>query len=123
MFFTRVLVKDRLGRYDLLQYLLQAISFSCFIILLAYQFLGANSFPYTDDWHFLDYVLGIKPISWDWLWQLHVDHRLPLQKILQVPLLWFSSADYRILVFANAVFAYVAVLFMLKVVRLYRGRA
>ncbi len=101
----------------------QAFAFGCFIFLAAYHVLSANPFPFADEWQLLPYVLGDQPISWEWLWAQHVDHRIPLQKLIQVQLLRFSDSDFRILAFANAVFAYCATVLLLCAVKVYRGQA
>jgi hypothetical protein len=102
---------------------LQAAAFLFFSILIAQQLLGANPFPFADEWSLLPYALGDESLSWEWLWHQHVDHRIPIQKTLQVYLLRFSSADFRILVLFNAILAYLVTVFLLHVVRTYRGRA
>lgn len=100
----------------------QAIAVLCFVFLLYIELLTAQPFPFSDDWHFVPYAVGIEQISWDWLWHQHVDHRIPLQKLIQVFLLQASSVDFRVLVLANAVFAYLVTVLLLRAVRSYRGR-
>lgn len=99
----------------------QVIAFGCFIFLAVSHVLSANPFPFADEWHILAYVTGNKEMSWEWLWALHGDHRIPLQKFVQVRLLQFSNVDFRILAFTNAVFAYLATVLLLSAIRSFRG--
>jgi len=93
----------------------------CFLFLVFFQVLGGNPFPYSDDWGFVPYAIGVEPVSWNWLWSQHVDHRIPLQKLFQVLLLRAGLFDFRALVLANAVLAYLATRLLLRAVRARRG--
>lgn len=94
-----------------------------FLVLVYLQILGGNPFPWSDEWALIPPAIGAQPLSWEWLWAQHVDHRLPIQKLFQVLLLKASVVDFRILVFANAVLAYLATTALLASIRSYRGRS
>lgn len=95
----------------------------CFLFLVFVQVLAGNPFPYSDDWGLVPYAIGVEPLSWNWLWSQHVDHRIPLQKLFHVLLLRAGAFDFRALVFANAVFAYLVTRLLLRAVRSCRGYA
>lgn len=99
----------------------KAVAAFCFLFLVFVQILAANPFPYSDEWGLVPYALGSEPLSWEWLWAQHVDHRIPLQKLVQVLLLRAGSVDFRVLVIANAVLAYLVTRLLLSAVKGYRG--
>ena len=78
----------------------------CGVLLASLVFFGllyplTKPFPYTDDWAFLPYLLDARhPDMW-WLFALHNDHRIPLQKILYLVLMTISGGDFRVMIGAN----------------------
>lgn len=110
-------------RTDATHALVQGFAALVFLLLIAVQAVGGNPFPWSDEWGLVPPAIGVRPLSWTWLWQQHVDHRLPVQKLLQVLLLRASVLDFRVLVFANAALAFLAARFLLASIRSYRGRS
>lgn len=66
----------------------------------------ASPFPYADEWQFAS-LAGNAPVSelWEWVWNPHVDHVIPLQKGIQLFLLNVSGFDFRILTLFNFILA------------------
>ncbi len=58
-------------------------------------------FPYSDDWSYVYYLATPNSLNISWLFELHNDHRIPLQKILHIGLLHLTGGDFRILIAAN----------------------
>jgi hypothetical protein len=57
--------------------------------------------PYWDDWNLVPYAAGRQPITWQWLWALQEDHRIPLPKLIFVTLYRLGHGDVRVIMFAN----------------------
>lgn len=60
-------------------------------------------FPYSDDWSYIYYLVTPGSFDLSWVFSLHNDHRIPLQKILHLGLLKLSGGDFRILIAANVI--------------------
>jgi hypothetical protein len=52
--------------------------------------------PYRDDFAFIDQMTGDAPITWQWLWELHNEHRMPIPKLTIVYLTRLWSIDFRV---------------------------
>jgi hypothetical protein len=78
----------------------------------------SSPFPYSDDWQFVfiqdtgdpEKILG-------WIFELHVDHFIPLQKALQLGLLSLFEFDCRVLAIFNALMAIAATWFFIRIGR------
>src|SRR5438552_16203581 len=80
-----------------------ACAFICISAILFFTvFLpAARSFPWSDEWDYLRAVdlHGISLVRW--LFEQHVDHRIPLQKALYLWLLHRDAYDYRVMFDVN----------------------
>lgn len=92
---------------------------------LFYAFVLPHFRPYAwaDDW------IYVKPLAftsfaewWTWLWQQHVDHRIPIQKFTNFFILRWAGFDYRWLVAINFAMAMATSAFLLEAANQYRGR-
>jgi len=82
---------------------------------------AARAFPWSDEWDYLPAV-GFKGLSLvRWLFQQHVDHRIPVQKGLHLWLLHLDKYDFRVLLVANYLFACATAWLGLRIAQLYRG--
>jgi hypothetical protein len=82
---------------------------------------AARAFPWSDEWDYLPAV-GLKGLSLvRWLFQQHVDHRIPLQKGLHLWLLHLDKYDFRVLLAANYLFAAATAWLGVRIAQLYRG--
>jgi hypothetical protein len=101
-----------------------ACAFICISAILFFTvFLpGARSFPWSDDWCYLEAVdlRGISLVRW--LFEQHVDHRIPFQKALHLWLLHLDAYDFRVLLAGNYLFACATALLGIRIARLYRGQ-
>ncbi|MBV9170480.1 MAG: hypothetical protein JOZ81_10390 [Chloroflexi bacterium] len=59
------------------------------------------SIPTWDDWNIIPYAAGREPITWGWLWSFHMDHRIPLPRLLFVALFRLSGGDVRAVMLLN----------------------
>jgi len=81
-------------------------------------------FPYSDEWNYLQPLASASRSDFvAWLFAQHVDHRIPLQKVLQTVVLKLSGFDFRALVGVNFLVACVVAVLLMSTARKYRGRA
>lgn len=82
---------------------------------------GLKIYPYSDEWWFVDVVPGLDVSLFSkWMFALHGEHLIPIQKVFQKVLLSWSGYDFRITVVANMAIASMTCL--LLVFSLYRIR-
>lgn len=104
---------------------IKAVSYGLTLALLAY-FVGAylraaRMAPFMDDWTYVQ----VLEIDWgarlQWLIAEHVDHRIPLQKALQLIVLRLGGFDFRYLVALNMLLCAVLALVLTETARMVRG--
>lgn len=91
-----------------------------FVIVIV--LLDFRIYPYSDD------LAYITPLSFDsraqlfaWAFEQHVDHTIPLQKLLHYFVLSNVGYDFRVLVILNAFIALLTTLALLRAAELFRG--
>ncbi len=92
-----------------------------FALVVFFLLRGGSPYPYTDDWGLVPFGTGETQVTVAWLWEPHVDHRLPIPKALWVAALRLSDLDFRAVMLLNAVIALVASFFVLKAFSSLRG--
>lgn len=94
-----------------------------FIVFVLFIFPVSRSHPWSDDWTYP----GIYGASWkeflQWVVAQHVDHRIPIIKLVQYALLKLSKFDFRVLLLFNAAMATAGALALAGAARLHRGSA
>ncbi len=94
------------------------------LVSAAFSFVARNgsSVPYWDEWSLVPAVAGQQPLTFEFLWAQHNEHRIPLPKLILVGLTRLCRADFRagLLAIVAAQSALAAVL-ILAVTKL-RGR-
>ena len=98
------------------------------VITIAYLFY-ADILPHFRPYAWVDDWIYARPLEfrtlhewWVWLWQQHVDHRIPIQKLTNFFILSWSGFDYRWLVGINFLMAVISTAFLVEAARVYRGR-
>jgi len=96
------------------------------IIITAYFFIEFlpyfRPYPYADDWIFTAPIQFTSLKDWiSWLFEQHVDHRIPIQKLFSYTVLRVFSFDFRYLVGCNYLLALLMTNGLLYVARTYRG--
>lgn len=88
-----------------------------------FHFPDLQVYPFADEWFYvgIDANAAHPPLSW--LWEQHGDHRIPLQKALQLLLLQASHFDFRILILCNLLIAGLMALLVLRTAINLRGHA
>jgi hypothetical protein len=87
------------------------------MVVAAVYFVGRWSVnrPHPDDDEFARVLRGDEPVTWDWLWMSHNEHRLPLPKLVMLGLFHTSGGDWRSgMYFDVACFAAVSALLILS---------
>lgn len=51
--------------------------------------------PFADDWEILPALTGDQPVTLQWLWSQHNEHRIPLPRLVVLGLLGVSGNDFR----------------------------
>jgi hypothetical protein len=78
-------------------------------------------FPYSDEWHYLAPMTANGGPHVAWLFDQHVDHRIPLQKMIHFLALKAAHFDFRVLIGLNFTVAVAAALLFVAAGRVYRG--
>ncbi|MGE0800684.1 MAG: hypothetical protein AB7O55_20375 [Lautropia sp.] len=82
----------------------------------------SRSYPFSDEWNYLPSLgMGVRDFL-DWLFQQHVDHRIPIQKLLHIALLRTTGFDFRVPIAFNLFVAAAMAIFLMRLARQYRGR-
>lgn len=91
-----------------------------FVTILPYS----RSFPYSDEWHFIRPLTSYSASEFtSWLFIQHVDHRIPIQKLVYAFSSWLSGFDFRAVVGINYLIACGIAVLMMSVAKKYRGKA
>ncbi|WP_155403841.1 hypothetical protein [Variovorax paradoxus] len=94
-----------------------------FIVFALCIYPVSRAHPWSDDWTYP----GIYGSNWkeffQWVVAQHVDHRIPIIKLVQYGLLKASRFDFRVLLLFNAAIATVGALALAGAARLHRGAA
>lgn len=94
------------------------------VVIFAFVYsLSSRVTPYADEWMMLLYG----PVSVNefvkWLFSVHVDHRIVIQRLIQQGVIYFNGYDFRTLTLVNSLMMVVASGLMLEVLRMARGRS
>lgn len=92
-----------------------ALALPPFLVALPYS----KAFPYSDEWMYVSPGSG----SFQWFFTQYVDHRIPVQKAIQLLTLDLAHFDFRALVAVNFFLAAAASALFIVAARLYRGRS
>jgi hypothetical protein len=90
-------------------------------LLFVWRF-GSNV-PSWDDWDMIPVLTRHQPVTWDWLWSQHNEHRVPLPRLVFLGLDRLFGVDMRVTMYFDVLLmAVVAAGMIVTAVRL-RGRA
>jgi hypothetical protein len=82
--------------------------------------LGSN-IPRMDDWELVPTLTGNRPLTLDWLWAQHNEHRIPLARLSLLGLLAVSHNDFRAGMVCNVAFLGALSFGMIRAAREVRG--
>ncbi len=103
-----------------------AVAWSVWLAMLvaAVAFVAhyASNVPSWDDWDMVPTLTRNQPITWNWLWSQHNEHRVPLPRLIFLGLNWLTVTDMRVTMYFDVlVMAGLAAAMMVIAARL-RGR-
>jgi hypothetical protein len=82
----------------------------------------ASNVPSWDDWDMVPTLTRNQPVTWDWLWSQHNEHRVPLPRLIFLGLNRLTTVDMRVTMYFDIlVIAALAAAMILTAARL-RGR-
>jgi len=91
------------------------------VIALAFVFVYGRNVPSWDDWDIVPTVTGAQPVTWNWLWSQHNEHRIPVPRLVMLAI-FRGFMDFRAGMVANVVLSAGMTAWLLRVVRQVRGR-
>ncbi|MGO1072237.1 hypothetical protein [Lysobacter sp. CA199] len=81
------------------------VLFATLGVFMALMFPLLKPYPYSDDWSYLAELATGSSLTLDWIFGLHNDHRIPIQKLVHYVLLKVSGGDFRLLTLLNVAFS------------------
>ena len=91
--------------------------------LLHYVNAHAVNMPYYDEWELVPALTGTQPITLEWLWSQHNEHRIFLPRLIYVVLAKFTGCDVRAGMYFNAVVLLACSAALIALVQRRRGNA
>ncbi len=85
-------------------------------------FYGSNV-PCWDDWDLVPTATGQQPVTLEWLWSQHNEHRVPVPRLVLLALLRLLPMDFRTGMFFNVLVTAGLTLALILVARKLRGRS
>jgi hypothetical protein len=82
---------------------------------------GVN-FPYYDEWEMVPAITGQQPITLQWLWSQHNEHRIVLPRLIYLAVTTVSGRDFRAGAFFDACMLSAAAAALIGVAHRLRGR-
>ena len=73
----------------------------CFAWALTIVLISDKRYPWSDEWNFVPYLTGVRAVTWAWLWEQHVDHRIPIVKVIYLILSRLFPVDFRPPIYFN----------------------
>jgi hypothetical protein len=83
---------------------------------------GTNVPFWPDEWGYASILSGEQPVSLAWLWQQHLEHRLPFPKLVWLGLLRVTGYDFRAGMYCNVLLLGALALVLILAARKLRGR-
>jgi len=82
---------------------------------------GSNV-PSWDEWDIVPTMTGVQPITLEWLWSQHNEHRIPVPRLVMLALFRIFGDDFRIGMYLNVLLMAALALGLIYVARRIRGR-
>lgn len=82
----------------------------------------ASNVPSWDDWDMVPTLTGVQPVTLEWLWSQHNEHRVPVPRLLYLGLNWLTVVDFRTSMYFDLVAMAGLAAAMIVVARRLRGR-
>ena len=107
----------------------KSLAFNLFVWLamsvaaLALVATYGSNVPSWDDWDIVPTATGHQPVTLEWLWSQHNEHRVPVPRLLLLAMLRLLPMDFRTGMYFNALVASSLALGMMLAMRRLRGRS
>src|SRR5271166_2822335 len=82
---------------------------------------GSNV-PSWDEWDIVPTMTGVQPITLEWLWSQHNEHRIPVPRLVMLALFRIFGDDFRVGMYFNVLSMAALALGLIYVARRIRGR-
>jgi hypothetical protein len=82
----------------------------------------SSNVPSWDDWDMVPTLTRNQPITLDWLWSEHNEHRVPVPRLLYLALNWLTVVDFRTTMYFDVIAMAAVAMAMMLVARRLRGR-
>ncbi len=83
----------------------------------------SSNVPSWDDWDMVPTLTGNQPITLEWLWSEHNEHRVPIPRLLYLALNWLTVVDFRTTMYFDVLAMAAVAGFMMLLARRLRGHA
>lgn len=90
---------------------------------LLYVARYGSNVPSWDEWDMVPALTGHQPVTWQWLWSQHNEHRVPVPRLALLAIGWAIGIDFRGAMYANVLLASALAAASLAAVHRVRGRA
>lgn len=90
---------------------------------LVYVARYGSNVPSWDGWDMVPTLTGHQPVTWQWLWSQHNEHRVPVSRLVLLAIGWAVGIDFRGAMYANVLLASALAAASMAGVRRVRGRA
>jgi hypothetical protein len=90
-------------------------------LLFVWHF-GSNV-PSWDDWDMIPVLTRHQPVTWDWLWSQHNEHRVPLPRLVFLGLDRLFGVDMRVTMYFDVLLMAAVAAAMMRTAARLRGRA
>jgi hypothetical protein len=92
------------------------------VAALAFVSRYGSNVPSWDDWDMVPTMTGEQPVTAEWLWSQHNEHRVPLPRLVMLAVVRLVGVDFRALMVVNVVLIGAVAAGMIAVTRRLRGR-
>lgn len=89
-------------------------------IALAFVLVYGRNVPSWDDWDIVPTTTGAQPVTWNWLWSQHNEHRIPVPRLVMLAI-FRSFMDFRAGMVANVLLNAGMTAWLLRILRQLRG--
>ena len=93
----------------------------CFAAALAYVAHYGVNFPTWDEYSYVPYLTGARPVTLGWLWSPHMGHRTFLPRLVYIGIIRAAGGDFRAGMYLNAALLGAAALVLVVAARRIRG--
>jgi glycosyltransferase involved in cell wall biosynthesis len=93
------------------------------IAAVVFAVVNAPVIPFWDDWANVPVLTGHRPLSLEWLWVQHFEHRIPLGKLVWIVVLRMSGGDPRWMTALIALLLSMSSALLLRGLMKFRGKS